>query len=71
VIGQLKKSPNELTVHQVLEGISRGQLQYNLGFVNQVLDDLVVEGLAVKAESRGHCRYRWASFRTIVELAQP
>jgi len=63
VIQQLQKTPGGQTVDQVIAGISRDiNRQYTPASANEMLDDLAIEGLVVKAEARGHCRYRWANF---------
>jgi hypothetical protein len=62
VIQQLRKTPGGQTVDQVIAGISRDiNRQYTPASANEMLDDLAIEGLVVKAEARGHCRYRCAN----------
>ena len=63
VIHQLNNIRLEQTVDEVVAGVSADRSrQHAVASVNETLDDLVIEGLVIKAESKGHCRYRWVSF---------
>jgi uncharacterized protein (DUF362 family)/NAD-dependent dihydropyrimidine dehydrogenase PreA subunit len=70
-IRHLTTSRSEQTVVEVVSGISSDRDRpYSSASVNEALDDLAIQGLAIKAESGGQCRYRWANFKANV-LSSP
>jgi ferredoxin len=74
VIRHLTTTRSEQTVLDVVSGISSdGTLPYTAASVNEALDDLAIQGLIVKAESGGACRYRWANFvaNASVDIREP
>lgn len=63
VIRHLINSQSEQTVGEVVSWISANLNKcLSSSCVNELLDDLVVQGLATKTDSGGHCCYRWVSF---------
>ena len=67
VIRLLVDTRREQTVTEVVSGIlSKLNRLYADSIVNELLDDLVVQGLATKTDSQGHCRYRWANLASTV-----
>jgi uncharacterized protein (DUF362 family)/Pyruvate/2-oxoacid:ferredoxin oxidoreductase delta subunit len=70
LIRHLTSSGREQTVAEVIARISSDlNRHYTAASVNEALDDLVVQGLATKAESRGQCCYRWANFAANVGMS--
>jgi hypothetical protein len=63
VIRHLTTSRTEQTVVEVVTGISSDRNQpYTCASVNEALDGLAIQGLAIKADFGGECPYRWANF---------